>query len=272
MIDLNKAKKRMEEIQRGRIDFSRLSYSIKEGETTIRFILKEGQDFPFMYGAIYYKIQKPFFVSPEYDGSPDPIMEALQLLMKTGNEEDAVFAKKHFPSKRVFALGVVREQEDKGAVWIDFPHKVEKEIMKYLFNEEYLEMQVEKLKTTGEEYNPDVLDITHPIYGVDFVITKKKGAQGGFPEYSVAPRKLTNPFSKLAKTQEQIDEIIENTPDFKDAYKHYSYDEIKAIWEKYLSGDESTADGADEDGEIVEDEKVDVSAALAKFKNKKFNK
>jgi hypothetical protein len=37
----------------------------------------------------------------------------------------------------VFALAIVREQEDKGIVWVDFPPKIEKELVKYMLNPEY---------------------------------------------------------------------------------------------------------------------------------------
>jgi hypothetical protein len=41
-----------------------------------------------------------------------------------GSAEDAEFARKLFPTNRVFALAIVRGQEDKGIVWVDFPQKV----------------------------------------------------------------------------------------------------------------------------------------------------
>jgi len=261
MIDLEKAKSRLIELQNSRRDWSRLSYSLKEGNNTLRFVLLPGESWPFKYGRMYYNLQRQFFCSPEDED--DPILEKLNELSKSGNEDSVEFARKYFPSRRVFALAVVREQEDKGAVWVDFPQKIEKEIMNYLFNAEYIEMQVDKIKAIEPGYNAEVLDITHPIYGVDFIVNKKKGS--GFPEYTVTPRKLTNPFSKLAETDKAVTEIMNDIPDFKEAYKHYSKEEMLEIWEKFLLGDDSSESDTKE--EIpVEEEKVDISAALAKFK------
>ena len=262
MIDLNRAKKRLEELQTqgNRKDWSKLSYSLAEGTNTLRFVLPPGEDWPFIYGRMHYNLQKRFFCTLQ--GDQDPIIDELNKISKSGNPEDAEFAKKNYPSRRVFALVLVREQEENGLVWVNFPQKIEKEIMNYMFNGEYIEMQVDKLQDTNPGYKGEVLDITHPIYGVDFVITKKKGS--GFPEYSVAPKKLTNPFSKLAETPEKIKELFNNTPGFDEAYKRYSPSEMMEIWEKFLSGD---SDGvSDELQEIQEEEKIDISSALAKFK------
>jgi hypothetical protein len=95
----------------------------------------------------------------------DPIMEELNALRDTGLEANVEFAKKLYPSRRIFALAIVREQEDKGAVWVDFP-----------------------------EYG----DITDLETGTDFIITKTKGTP--WPEYSVTPKRKS---STLMKTPEE---------------------------------------------------------------------
>jgi len=143
----------------------------------------------------------------------DPIMEELNALRDTGLEANVEFAKKLYPSRRIFALAIVREQEDKGAVWVDFPPKIEKELVKYILNPEY-----------G--------DITDLETGTDFIITKTKGAP--WPEYSVTPKRKS---STLMKTPEETAEIFENLPDFKEAYKHYTAEEMKEIWDRYLNTD-----------------------------------
>ncbi len=268
MISLERARTRLEELQSIKRDWSKLSYSLKQGNNTLRFVLYPGDTWPFRYGRMYYNLQKQFFCSPEDER--DPILEQLNALSKSGNADDAEFASKYFPSRRVFALAVVREQEDKGAVWVDFPQKVEKEIMNYLFNAEYIEMQVEKINTIEPGYQAEVLDITHPVYGVDFIINKKKGL--GYPEYTVTPKKLTNPFSKLADTDEAIKEIMSDIPEFKQAYKHYTEQEMLEIWDKFLSGESTSTESSSSKEIPIEEEKVDIGAALAKFKEKRQSK
>ncbi len=245
MIDMNKAKKRLEQLQSTRKDYSRISYSLKQGDQTLRFITRPGDDYPFISGLIYYKLQKPFFVSPEMYGEPDPILEELNALRDTGIEQNVEFAKKLYPTRRIFALAVVREQEDKGAVWVDFPPKVEKELVKYILNPEY----------------GDITDIEN---GTDFIITKTKGTP--WPDYSVTPKRNSTP---LMKTQQEIDEVLNNIPDFKEAYKHYTAEEMKEIWNRYLNSDEENKEIAINQEPIPdEEEKIDISQALEKFRQK----
>jgi len=97
---------------------------------------------------------------------------------------------------------------------VDFPPKVEKELVKYILNPEY----------------GDITDIEN---GTDFIITKTKGTP--WPDYSVTPKRNSTP---LMKTQQEIDEVLNNIPDFKEAYKHYTAEEMKEIWNRYLNSDE----------------------------------
>lgn len=241
MIDFSKAQKRMQVLQSKKRDYSRISYSLKEGKNELRFVTLPGEDWPFKYGAMYYKIQKQYFVAPE-DGQ-DPILQNLNALMKSGNQENAVFAKKHFPSKRVFALVLVRGAEDKGLVWVDFPPKIEKQLVGFILNEDY----------------GDITDIEN---GRDFTIIKTKGSP--YPEYSVQPKGKTTP---LLKDKETSEALFNDVPEFKIAYKHLTVDEMKEAWDKYLNGDENKETETIE--EPIEEEKIDIGAALAKFKEKK---
>lgn len=271
MIDLNKAKERMKQLQRSRKDFDLLSYNIQQGDNVIRFILKPGYTWPFINARMYYNIQRQFFLSPEYESKehepqPDPILEELNELMKSENPEDRAFAKQHFPSKRVFGLGVVRSQEDKGAVWINFPQKVERDIMEYLFNIEYIDMQKALYEEKNLEHPGQILDITNHEFGVDFLINKNMKTLNGYPEYTVRPLKLTNPFSKLANTQEKIDEFYEGIPEFDEAYTHLTYDEIKLAWDRYLEGTNSEDEVTEEPIKEESDMANQVNQALSRFK------
>lgn len=268
MLDLNRAKQRVQQLQNKRKDFSKFTYSLQEGEQTLRFIVKEGEDWPFHYGSIYYRIAKQFFISPTMYEEEDPIMDVLKKMLDSKTEDDVVFAKKYLPARRVFALAVIREQEEKGAVWVDFPAKIEKEVLNYVFDPEYIEMQKELFEDDKRDHNGEMVDFTDRMFGVDFVIKKIKSGASGFPEYEVKPARRTKPFSKLAKTEDEMDKIIEETPDFKEAYRHFSTEEIKKLWDKFLNDDTSDDDEPKEE-EIVEEEKLDVASALAKFREKK---
>lgn len=249
MIDINRAKQRMQEIQNSSKSWNKLSYSLKQGENKIRFVTPPGESWPFLYGSMYYKLAKQWFISPTMYDEEDPIMDNLLKLKNSGKQEDAVFAKKLFPSNRVFALVLPRQLEEPKLLWMDFPAKIEKQLVTYILNEDY-----------G--------DITDTKNGTDFIITKTKG-KNGFPEYTVQPKRNASP---LMDTKKEIDELLENIPDFKQAYKHYTKQQLEEIWEKYLNDS-----GEDEEVEEVkeeiadEEEKIDISQALARFKNKKLN-
>jgi len=88
-----------------------------------------------------------------------------------------------YPKARIFAPVLVRGEEDKGVVWIDFPRKVYKDILNLI---------------TDEEWG----DMTDPKKGYDIVIRKDQIA-GQFPQYSVVPKQI----SKLAPTDAEIKEL-----------------------------------------------------------------
>lgn len=247
-IDMNKARERMKQLQKERKDYSKISYGLKDGANTLRFVTPPGEDWPFIYGAQYrnMKMKRQYFISPSMYDERDPILEQLQQLKKTGSAEDVEFAKKLFPTNRVFALAVIRGQEDKGIVWVDFPQKVEKELVQYILNEEY-----------G--------DITDVRKGTDFTITKTKG--NPFPEYSITPKRTTSP---LLSEKQDIETAFKNIPDFKQAYKHYTEEQMEEIWNEFLNGSDDSGD-TDSKEQVIPDqeEAIDVSAALLKYKNKK---
>lgn len=244
MLNMEKAKKRLQQLQSTRKDYSKISYTLKQGDQTLRFIMPPGKDYPFISGLMYYKLQKPFFISPEMYGEQDPILEELNALRDTGLQANIQFVKKIYPSRRVFALAIVREQEDKGIVWVDFPPKIEKELVKYMLNPEY----------------GDITDIQN---GTDFIITKIKGTP--WPDYSVTPKRKSTP---LLKTQKEIEEVLENLPDFKEAYKHYTIQEMKEIWNRYLNADEFQASENKQEPIPDQEQKIDISEALEKFRKK----
>lgn len=248
-IDMNKAKQRMTQLQNQRKDYSKISYGLKQGDNVLRFVTPPGEDWPFIYGSMYrnMKMKRQYFMSPSMHDEPDPILQQLQVLRKNGTPEDIEFAKKLFPSRRVFALAIIRGQEDKGIVWVDFPQKIEKQLVEFILNEQY----------------GDITDLKN---GTDFTISKRKG--NPYPEYSVMPKRNA---SKLLPTDAQITQAMANIPQFKDAFKHYTYEQLQEIWDKFINGDsdDDSTTSSDEVQDVPdEDEKIDVTAALLKFKNK----
>lgn len=246
-IDMNKARQRMQQLQNQRKDYSKLSYGLKQGDNVLRFVTPPGEAWPFIYGSLYYKITKQFFISPEMYGQEDPILANLNTLKNSGIQQDAVYAKKYLPSRRVFALVLVRGQQDKGLVWVDFPQKVEKQLVTYILNQQY-----------G--------DITDLKSGTDFTITKRKGAS--FPEYSVQPKRNA---SQLLPNLKEAEQLFNSIPNFKEAYKHHSLQQLQKIWQQFINGQSKQQATQSEQQQTMPDaeQTTDVKSKLQQFKRKK---
>lgn len=257
MIDYNLVKKRMYEIEKTKeqASFRKLNYWLKQGSSTLRFITPPNEKFPFKYGVIYYDIKRfPIVWLDDY--GVDPIRESLDALLRSGDEINVEFAKKHYPIKRAFAVAVVRSSDYTDPVWVALPMSVEQQLIAYLYNIE------------------DYGDITDVHTGRDFIITRTKGSGGLKTDYLVQPKGKPTP---LANTEQEIKRILENIPKIEEAYTIYNYDELKKVWTEYLNGDTNSNEQAELEAEkepvvpvketITSQEEIE--RALSKFNIKK---
>ncbi len=241
MIDINKAKEKVEQLDKRSKGFG--NYGLKIGENRLRIVpSKECPDWPFKEVRLYWGITKGCFVSPLSYGDRDPIKQELDVLRK-GTEQDVNLANKLSPKTRVYVTAIIRGEQDRGVVWVDFPPMV----FKYILN-----------LITDQEWG----DASDPKQGYDIIIKKEQSPGQQFPKYNVVPK----PRTKLSSDKEQINTWLQDQPDFKEVIKHYSEEQLKQIWNKYLNGseDEETTEEDDE----IEEKTVDIEQTLDRFRSK----
>lgn len=194
------------------------------GTHTLRLIpYKQNPDYPFVELKIYYQFtkdgKKQQILSPTSYGQKDPIYEKAMILKSTRITEDWEMSKKISPKLRIFALAVVRGQEQKGPRWWDFGPTVYQDILTFI-------------------NDPQNGDITDPYEGIDIIVDKisKEAAKNSFGDTKVRLKRTSTP---LSKKQSQITDWLENQPDIYSCYKKYSYEELEQIWQEYQAATQS---------------------------------
>ena len=245
MIDMNKATQAMEELDKKTKGFG--TYSLKVGQNRLRIVPNvESPDWPFKDVQLYWGLTKGPFISPASYGQEDPIKKELDLLRR-GSPRDVEIAKQLSAKSRIYVPCIVRGEQDKGVLWVDFPKKVYKSILNLI---------------TDEEWG----DMTDPKKGYDIII-KKTQVGKEFPTYDVIPK----PNSKLTSDPEKLEEWLNEQPKFSEALTHYTYEQLEEIWEKYINGSEGEGEEEEEQSEEIQEEEVDIDDKLAQYK-KKFKK
>lgn len=252
MIDRNKIISQLENMEKSWQE--RPTYYLKQGVNQIRILpLQDSPEWPFINALVYYGFKGRKFVSPKMYGDEDPILKQLDVL-NAGTQEDKNLAKSLMPRARIYILAIVRSQQEKGRVWVDFPKKVYKQIL--------------NIMNVADDDDDEITDFKG---GCDIIITKTTPKNSKFPEYMVAkknPKPLTKDPQKLKLWIEQ------EQPKFTQAIDHLNNEEMMQKWENYISG----ADEQDQEGETVaqktvqstQEQQVNVDQVINRF-NKKFN-
>lgn len=162
-------------------------------------------------------------------GENCPICEFVKKLYDDGTDESKVQAKALQVAQRFMSAVLVRGKEEVG------PHlwTYSKTIYKYLLE-----------KVLDPEYG----DICDPTSGTDMVVSPEQGPM--YMTYKVEAKRRP---SKLAKTEDEIEEILSKVPDLNEVQKRNSYEEVEEIFNKYM--DSLTSEPKDPK-EVAED-KID---------------
>ena len=154
--------------------------------------------------------------------TPTPSQNGEQRLWNEGTEGSKEAAKRFWPKMRIFAPVVVRGEEDKGVRWWGFSRTTYQALLDVVLD-------------------PDYGDITDTEKGTDLRIDygKKSGQQ--FPTTDVRPMRRT---SKLAKTEEEVNTLLESIKVADDIFEVATYEECEKVLNDTL-GDTDTTTGSE---------------------------
>jgi len=176
---------------------------------------------PFKEVYIYYGINNKTMMSLQCFGEKDPIVEFTQQLRKSSNKDDWQMARKLEPKMRVMVPVIVRGEEDKGVMLWEFGKQV------------YMEL----LAIAEDE---DVGDYTDIMQGRDITVETTSPEQNGsnFNQSKVRVRTKSTP---LSENSDEVKKWLAEQPNPLDAYKRYSYEEMKAALQSHLNPEEEVA-------------------------------
>lgn len=202
--------------------------------------LQENPDNPFQEVFFHYGYGKRTIYSPLNYGEKDPIVEFSKNLRKSKDPEDWKLAKKLEPKMRIFALVIVRGEEDQGVRLWEFGKGVYKDLLTYGADE-------------------DIGDYTDVMEGRDIKVTCTQGAQ--YKETSIMPSMKQSPLSKDA---DLVKKYLEEQPKVEDMYKKYTFDEIKGFLQQWLNPEEETSQEESEEQSIVDGPSTDFEPTSKK--------
>jgi hypothetical protein len=170
---------------------------------------------PFKEIYVYYGINNKTMMSPTCYGEKDPIAEFTQKLRKSSNKEDWQLAKKLEPKMRVMVPVIVRGEEDKGVMLWEFGKQVYMELLAIMEDE-------------------DVGDYTDPLSGRDITIETTSPEQNG-TSYNQSKVRVRTKVTPLSEKETELTKWLKEQPNPVDAYKHFSYDDMKANLQSHLN-------------------------------------
>ena len=192
---------------------------------------------PFKEMYIYYGINNKTMMSPACYDEKDPIAEFTQKLRKSSNKEDWQLARKLEPKMRTVVPIIVRGEEDKGVMLWEFGKQVFMELLAIMEDE-------------------DVGDYTDPISGRDITIETTSPEQNG-TNFNQSKVRVRTKITPLSEDDKLVKKWLTEQPNPIDAYKHYSYDDMKAALQSHLNPEEEVAEKpapvAEEQAETIGD-------------------
>ena len=225
-MDLNVIKQRLDSLNKqsnnsGGGNSKNLFWKPSVGKQLIRVVpSKYNKANPFTEMMFYYGIgSKRVMASPQNWGEKDPIMEFAKQLRNTNDKENWRLAKKLDAKVRTFAPVIVRGQEDEGVKLWQFGKEVYQEFLNMAADEE-------------------IGDYTDIVGGRDIKLTTVGPEVTGTPynKTSVGPSLKT---SALTGDDVTAKNLLENQPNPLEVFKRFSFDEVKAALQEYLSDGET---------------------------------
>ena len=204
--------------KREKIDYTTIFWKPKAGKHQVRILpSKFDKSNPFREVYFHYGFSKGPILALTNWNEKDPIVEFAKSLRKSSDKEDWQLAKKVEPKLRYFVPVLVRGEEEKGARLWEFGKLIYDQLLGIAADEDY----------------GDYTDITDgrdfTIDAVEDVVAGRKGIKCGI---RVKPK--TTPISDDANL---VNKVLEEQPDIFSINKHYSFDELKDLLDKWLNPD-----------------------------------
>lgn len=184
-----------------------------EDSTRVRILPANKQGRAFFVKSGYHKIGDEYVTCPKMSrGLRCPVCELVSKLYKSKNIADVELAGQLKAKKRFYFNVVVRGEEEKGARVLVTGIKLYEKVLASIVD-------------------PEIGDITDPMNGFDFIISKKMKA--GYWNYddSVVARKQ----SKLDEDPAKAAATIEKQHDLEDEIKLFTFEELKQKLDEFFA-------------------------------------
>tara|TARA_Y100001963_G_C6752380_1_gene434883 strand:- start:181 stop:1014 length:834 start_codon:yes stop_codon:yes gene_type:complete len=235
-MDLNLIKKKLDNLNQSKKSSGggkNLFWKPSVGKQVVRVVPnKYNKSIPFTEMFFYYGIGERVMASPQNWKEKDPIREFTKQLRSSNDKENWRLAKKLDAKTRIFAPVIVRGEESEGVKLWQFGKEVYQEFLNMAADEE-------------------IGDYTDIAQGRDIKLTTVGPEVTGTPynKTSIGPSLKTSPISP---DENVVKDILENQPDPMKIFKRYTFDEVKAALQSWL-----TPEDEEKEGEIISEPPVE---------------
>jgi hypothetical protein len=204
--------------KREKIDYTKIFWKPKPGKYQIRIVpSKFDKSNPFREVYFHYGFSKGPILALTNWNEKDPIADFAKNLRKSSDKEDWQLAKKIEPKLRYFVPVLVRGEEAQGVRLWEFGKLIYEQLLGIAADEDY----------------GDFTDITDGRdFTIDAVEDTVAGRKGIKCNIRVKPK--TTPISEDATV---VEKALDEQPDILGINKHYSFDELKELLDKWLNPD-----------------------------------
>ena len=252
-MDLNLIKQRLESLNKQSTNTKKggnsLFWKPSVGKQVVRVVPnKYNKQIPFTEMLFYYGIGPRVMASPQNWRQKDPIQEFTKQLRQSGDKENWRLAKKLDAKTRIFAPVVIRGQEDEGVKLWQFGKEVYQDFLNMASDDE-------------------IGDFTDIVNGRDIKLTTVGPEVTGTPynKTSVGPSLKTTP---LSSDETVVKDLLDNQPNPMDVFKKFTFEEVKAGLQEFLSPDGEEGDISSEPSVPFDGEKNNYSLDTNKGKAK----
>jgi len=238
-------------VKREKTDFTKIFWKPKPGKYQIRILpSKFDKSNPFREVYFHYGFSKGPILALTNWNEKDPIAEFAKNLRKSSDKEDWQLAKKIEPKLRYFVPVLVRGEEAQGARLWEFGKLIYEQLLGIAADEDYGDFTD---ITDGRDFTIDA---------VEDVVAGRKGIK-----CNIRVKPKTSPISEDAAV---VEKALSEQPDILGINKHYSFDELKDLLDKWLNPDSeedteapiaSKADDEEEEDNFLEEVSKPVEPA-----------